>query len=134
VHDAEPVPASCIEAAARGKLLKDDHDAGIRIWQACEKGVIVDGDYVGEHVGNARRDRAELTSLLDAHHKDVWTTGVIRADVRTCGGTDASRCIAVGYQNSHEDVPAVTARLVGIFATNEDVCLPFRIDTGVSAE
>jgi hypothetical protein len=134
VHEAEPVPASCVEASARGKLLKDDHDAGVRIWQVCERGVIVDGDYVAEKVGNAQRDRAELTSSLDAHRKEVWGIGVIRADVRACGGDGASRCIGVGFQNPREDVPAVTGNLAKIFATNEDVCVPFRIDTGVSAE
>ena len=134
VHEAEPVPASCIEPSARGKLLEDDHDAGVRIWQACAGGVVVDGDYVAEKVGNAQHDRADLTATLDAHHKDVWGTGVIRADVRACGGDGASRCIGVGYQDAHEDVPAVTARLATIFGTQTDECIPFRIDTGVSAE
>jgi hypothetical protein len=135
VHEAEPVPASCIDASARGKLLKDDHDNGVRIWQACAGGVIIEGDYAAEKVGNARNDREELTTLLDAHRKDVWATGVISADVRACGGAgDPSRCIDVAYQSSREDVPAVMARLAKIFATDQDVCVPFRIDTGVPAE
>jgi hypothetical protein len=134
VHGAEPVPASCVAAATRGKLLKDDHDAGLRIWQACEGGAIVDGAYVAERVGNGHNARAENLALFQAHQKDVLRTGAIRADYAACGtdgGDDG--CIRAWYEPANEDVPGVTKDLLAIFATPDegDVCLPFRIDTGV---
>jgi hypothetical protein len=136
VHEAvEPVPASCIRASARGKLLKDDKDAGLRIWQACEGDAILAGSYVGERVGNGRNTGDQNLALLQAHRNDVMHTGAITSGYGVCGG-DAGPgddgCIQVGYQPANEDVPAVMRDLVGIFATGEDVCLPFRIDTGVS--
>ena len=135
VHGAEPVPASCIASATRGKLLKDDHDAGLRIWQACDGGAIVDGAYVAERVGNGHNTRADNLALFQAHQKDVLHTGAIRADYASCGADAGDEgCIRVEYEPANEDVPGVMKDLLAVFATNEDVCLPFRIDTGVGAK
>jgi len=133
-HAPEPVPSSCVPSEARGRLLKDDHDAGLRIWQACEGGDgVVDGSYVGERVGNGRDEPATIEAAFKAHQKDVWKLGVADAYFGTCyGGADGGGCIRLAFRESNEDVPAVAADLLKIFATQEDVCLPFRIDTGVT--
>ena len=132
VHGAEPVPASCIAPATRGKLLKDDHDAGLRIWQACEGGAIVEGAYVAERVGNGRNTRDQNLALFQAHAKDVLHTGAVSADYASCGDGSDEGCIRIEYEPANEDVPGVMKDLLAVFATNEDVCLPFRIDTGVN--
>ena len=135
VHAAEPVPSSCIRASARGTLLKDDHDAGLRIWQACDAGFVVDGAYVGERVGNGRNPREANTALFQAHTQEILQTGAVDGDYAACGGDAADHddgCIVVRYQPVNEDVPGVMRDLLHVFATNEDLCLPFRIETGVA--
>lgn len=131
-HEPEPVPASCVPADARGRLLEDDHDAGLRLWEACEDGDgVVDGSYVGERVGNGRDEPTAIEARFKAHQQDVWKLGVIDAFFGRCSGATGGGCIRLAFQQPNEDVPAVAADLLRIFATDEDVCLPFRIDTGV---
>jgi hypothetical protein len=132
VHAAEPVPASCIAAAARGKVLKDDAAAGLRIYQACEAESVVEGAYVAERVGNGRKTRAEMIELEKAHQKELWGLGIIQTSFAACGtSADDGGCIEVGFKQPNEDVPAVAADLARIFDLG-DVCVAFRIDTGVA--
>jgi hypothetical protein len=137
VHGAEPVPASCLRASARGKVLKDDAQTGLRIYQACDGDHVIDGSYVAEHVGNGRKTRAEMIELVKAHQADLRTLGVLQSAFASCGGAgdetaDDAGCVQVGFQAPNEDVPAVATDLMRIFGDAGDVCIGFRIDTGVA--
>ena len=131
-------PPSCVRAAVRGRLLKDDPDAHLRIYQACDGGFVTTGSYVAERVGRARPTADQVRALLDAHRREVVALAPIQTSYGACGpganaGADADAgCIEVGFQEANEDVPSVAADLVRIFATSDDVCVGFRIDTGVA--
>jgi len=140
-HEAsEPVPSSCIRASARGKLLKDDHAGGVRIWQACERDLIVDGAFVLERVGNGRDTSDQLAALATQHAKDLWKLGASQSAFGGCGGAPGDApdgpehdagCIELGFTAHNQDVPGTADDLMRVFATAEDLCIPFRIDTGV---
>jgi hypothetical protein len=123
-------PPSCVAAAVRGRTLKDDPAAHVRIFQACAGGRVVDGTYLAERVGAGPATGDRLHALLDAHQREVMELAAVETAVEPCG-PGAGDCIEVGFQEANEDVPSVAADLARIFADAGDACVPFRIVTSV---
>jgi len=124
-------PPSCLAASVRGRLLKDDPAAHLRIFQACGGGYVTEGAYLAERLGATPATADQLHALLGAHRLEVVKLAPVQIDVAPCG-PGGGDCIEVGFQEANEDVPAVAADLARIFADAGDACVGFRIDTGVA--
>ena len=136
-------PPSCVPQRSRGRLLVQDDDLGLRVFQACrdqpsaERGRTVDVDprrVMVERMGRRPADPHELAVAADRLPRRGSRHGV--TDIDACPGTGgphrdrrAGLCVTVLLPD--RDLPAVLRMLSSALRDVGDACLPLTVELGV---
>jgi hypothetical protein len=135
-------PPSCVPERSRGRLLVQDDDLGLRVFQACrdqpsaERDRTVDVDprrVMVERMGSRQPDLHELAVAADGLPRRGRHGAT---DIEQCPGTGgpkrnshASLCVTVLLPD--RDLPTVLRMLSSALRDLGDVCLPLTVELGV---